>query len=67
MLKGDPLYRKMLQMILWFGMRNRRVLLVDIVCLAGAVFVGYSMRLSYLLGMKYFHDFLMTVLAFLWS
>lgn len=64
MLKGDPLYRKMLQMILWFGMRNRRVLLVDIVCLAGAVFVGYSMRLSYLLGMKYFHDFLMTVLAF---
>ena len=40
MLKGDPLYRKMLQMILWFGLRNRRVLLVDIVCLVGAVFVG---------------------------
>ena len=36
MLKGDPLYRKMLQMILWFGLRNRRVLLVDDVITTGA-------------------------------
>ncbi len=41
------MYRKILQMLTWLGMRNRRVVLVDLCCILLAVFIGYSMRFSY--------------------
>ena len=33
------MYRKMLQMLIWLGMRNRRVMAVDFCCIAMAVFI----------------------------
>lgn len=45
---------------LWWGMRNRRLVVLDFLSLVFSVFIGYSMRLSYYLGedFRYFGDFL---------
>ena len=43
------LYRKILSIVLWFGMRNRRVLVVDFLSFFVAAFTVYGLRLSYLL------------------
>lgn len=58
------LYRKILSIVLWFGMRNRRVLVVDFLSLVVAVFTGYALRLSYLLEGRYVNDFLVTAAVF---
>ncbi len=41
------MYEALLKTLVWFGMRNRRVFIVDLCCIAIAVFIGYSMRFSY--------------------
>ena len=58
------LYRKILSIVLWFGMRNRRVRAVDVFCIILAVFVGYSMRFSYFLRAEDLTDFISTALFF---
>lgn len=59
------MYRKILQMLIWLGMRNRRVLLVDFFCILLAVFIGYSMRFSYFFLSFYdAHDFAFVLAAF---
>ena len=59
------MYRKMLQMLIWLGMRNRRVMAVDFCCIAMAVFIGYSMRFSYFfLSLNDGEDFTWTLAAF---
>ncbi len=51
---------------LWWGMRNRRLALLDFLLLTFSVFVGYSMRLSYYFGDggQYFSDFVGTASLF---
>ncbi len=41
--------RGLLKVFVWLGVRNRRVVFVDLCCIALAVFIGYSMRYSYFL------------------
>lgn len=51
---------------LWWGMRNRRLAVLDFLSLVFSVFVGYSMRLSYYFGDsgRYFSDFVGTASLF---
>ena len=59
------MYRKMLQMLIWLGMCNRRVMAVDFCCIAMADFIGYSMRFSYFfLSLNDGEDFTWTLAAF---
>lgn len=60
------MYRKMLDLMVWLGMRNRRVMAVDICCIAAAVFIGYSMRFSYFfIGVEDAAGFIHTLVAFI--
>ena len=59
------LNQKIASAVLWLGMKGRRVLCTDFVSIAFAVFVGYSMRLSFLLNETDFADsFFITALFF---
>ena len=60
------MYRKMLDLMVWLGMRNRRVMAVDVCCIAAAVFIGYSMRFSYFfIGVEDAAGFIHTLVAFI--
>ena len=60
------MYSKMLDLMIWLGMRNRRVMAVDICCIAAAVFIGYSMRFSYFfIGVEDAAGFIHTLVAFI--
>ncbi len=59
------MYKEILKALVWLGMRNRRVVFVDVCCIALAVFIGYSMRFSYFFfGLDKGEDFLIALAAF---
>lgn len=59
------LRRALISFALWTGARGRRVFAADIIASAAAIFVGYSMRLSYyMMDGAYLNSFGLTLVAY---
>ena len=59
----NNLKNQLLKAILWFGIRNRRVMFIDWLCLVFAVYIGFALRLSLFMDKAYIPE-LTTTAAF---